>query len=520
MWKTIFIALSFLFLLITGCDLAGPPKQVLSVLAGSELKDLQPYFETIRKQTGIDLQMEYIGTLDGAEKLAGGAAYDLAWFSHAKYLTLLPETRNRLHAQEKIMLSPVILGVKKSKAEQWGWVGNNNIKWNDIAEKAAGGELAFAMTNPASSNSGFTSLLGVAAAFSGSSSALTSEEVNKQQLKSFFKGQKLTSGSSGWLAEAYVREQQNLDGLINYESVLMSLNDSNQLQEKLYLVYPQEGIVTADYPLMLLDRDKREAYNTLISYLKSEEFQKIVMERTSRRPVNPKVRLSGDFNSAMLVELPFPADRATIDRLIFSYLDEVRLPSSPIFVLDVSGSMKGERLDNLKIALRNLTGLDDSLTGKFARFREREQVTLLPFNQQTYPARTFVVDNIDAQGTRMEEIRQFVAGMQANGGTSIYAALMQAYTLAAAMKQQDSDRFYSIVLLSDGKNEAKMGFDDFRRYYRKLPPEVKEIKTFPILFGNAHKEEMQQVSELTGGRLFDGQTTSLASVFKKIRGYQ
>lgn len=518
--RTVVPILALFLFCISGCDFFSKPTIQLTVLAGSELKDLEPFFDTIHKKTGIELKMEYIGTLDGAEKLAEGAVYDLAWFSHGKYLSMLPQTKDRILAQEKIMLSPVVLGIKESKAKEWGWVSNTPIRWSDIAEKAANHELRYAMTNPAASNSGFTSLLGVAAAFSGGTSALTAADVDKEQLQRFFSGQKLTSGSSGWLAEAYVREQNKLDGLINYESVLMSLNDSGKLQEKLYLIYPTEGIVTADYPLMLLDNSKREQYTELIEFLKSEDFQKVIMDKTSRRPVNPKVKPSTAFGSTMLVELPFPADRNTVDSLIFSYLDEVRPPSSPIFMLDVSGSMRNQRIESLRLALKNLTGLDNSLTGKFSRFRVREQVVLMPFNHNTFKPTIVTIDSGKTDSQGMENIRQFVDSLKAEGGTAIYATLIEAYKLAGQQIQENPDRFYSIVLLSDGKNEHKAHYEDFERFYHSLPPSAQGVKTFTILFGNANKEEMHKVAELTGGRVFDGQTLSLASVFKKIRGYQ
>ena len=41
----------------------------LKVIAGSELKDIEPMLDTIKNKTGVQLQMEYIGTLDGAEKI-------------------------------------------------------------------------------------------------------------------------------------------------------------------------------------------------------------------------------------------------------------------------------------------------------------------------------------------------------------------------------------------------------------------------------------------------------------------
>ena len=72
--------------------------------------------------------MSYTGTLDGAERLMAGEQVDLAWFSHA-ISTSSSRKPGSILAQEKIMLSPVVLGVKQSKAEAWGWVDNPDLTW-------------------------------------------------------------------------------------------------------------------------------------------------------------------------------------------------------------------------------------------------------------------------------------------------------------------------------------------------------------------------------------------------------
>src|SRR5262245_27581195 len=102
------------------------------------------------------------------------------------------------------------------------------------------------MTNPAASNTGFSALLGLAAALSGKSDAIEASDVNGKQLGAFFKAQALTAGSSGWLADAYVKEQDRLDGMVNYASALLGLNRSGKLRERLALVIPKDGVISAD----------------------------------------------------------------------------------------------------------------------------------------------------------------------------------------------------------------------------------------------------------------------------------
>jgi Ca-activated chloride channel family protein len=509
--------------LLAGCESSTPDANspnTLTVLAGSEVKDLTPLLPDIKSATGVTLSMSYSGTLEGAEKIAGGAAADVAWFSSGHYLSLLPGAGSRVIAQQKIMLSPVIIGVKKSVADRFGWTDNPNVTWKDIEAKSADGSFHFAMTNPAASNSGLVALIGVASALSGSSDSIDTGTIDKTALRAFFKGQALTAGSSGFLADSYVRDQDTVDGIVNYESILMSLNAGGQLHEPLTLVYPSEGIVTADYPFMLLNAAKRDAYDKVVAYLRTPDVQKRIMTDTLRRPAIPGVPLDPRFTDRTLIELPFPARLETIDALITAYLDEVRRPASAIFVLDVSGSMEGDRLDQLKTAMKALTGTDASLTGKFARFRAHEQVTILTFATQVEDVREFTIDDTAPDGPDMTAIRTYIDGLHTYDRTGIYSALEQAYGIVATAQASDPNRLYSVVLMTDGENNEGIDPDQFARDYGSLAGPVRAVHTYTVLFGEGSKDAMSSIAALTGGTVFDATSTSLGTIFKQIRGYQ
>jgi Ca-activated chloride channel family protein len=279
-------------------------------------------------------------------------------------------------------------------------------------------------------------------------------------------------------------------------------------------------VVTADYPLILLEGGKREAYQRLVDYLRSADFQQWMMEETYRRPVLSQVKLSAKFPRGLILELPFPNSLATVNEILFAYLDEHRRPSHSFFVLDVSGSMGGERIKQLKQALLNLTGLDRSVTGQFARFRQRERVTFIEFNNQIRGINEYNISSRETGEADMQQIRNHVSGLRTGGGTAIYDALAKAYELAAQAMASDPDRFYSIVLMSDGQSNNGMNYRSFDKHYRRLPETMAQVRSFPVLFGESNDREMRKLAELTGGRVFDSRKHSLAHVFKKIRGYQ
>jgi Ca-activated chloride channel family protein len=505
-----------------GMSASLPPERTLTVLAGSELKDVEPLLPQLEQATGIRLKFEYSGTLDGVERIQSGEAFDSAWFSHAKYLMLDPTSRSKVKASEKIMLSPVVLGVKESRAKALGWAGRNDLTWKDIARAAETGQFSFAMTNPASSNSGFSALMGVAAAFAGKADALTEKDVAGLRLSGLFKGQKLTAGSSGWLAERFVAEQAGLDGMINYESVLLGLN-AGGLKDRMQLVYPQDGIITADYPLLLMNESKRPAYEKAVAWLKGETAQRWLMQNTQRRPVNPAVAADKAVFPAMLSELPFPGHIEVVNALLLSYLNDQRRPAHAFFVLDVSGSMEGERIGALRQAIASLAGQDQSLTGRFARFQNRERISFIPFSSEVESdllKQAEMGDTPARNDAALNDIRTYSGRLETRGGTALYDALAEAYRRAAVAMQTDPQRYYTIVAMTDGESNKGMDLQQFRAYYASLPEAVRRVRVFTVLFGDGNAEELQAVAELTGGKAFDSRKTPLALMFKGIRGYQ
>lgn len=529
----LFALFAALVVLLAGCGDSGPgaaaPTSTLTVLAGSELKDLTDpalgnLADDILRATGVKLAFTFSGSLDAVDRIRAGEAYDAVWLSHGKYLALTPGVKEKIRAQEKTMLSPVILALKESKAKQLGWIGNPDVTWRDIAKAAEAGKIGLAVTNPASSNTGFAAMVGLASALADKGDALAVADIKTERLAGFYKAQKLTSGSSGWLAEAYEREQDRLDGIVNYESVILSMNAGSRLKEKLVPIYPKEGIITADYPMMLLNDAQRASYEKVIAYVRDAPFQQAMMQKTLRRPVNSDVALAPAFPKALLVELPFPGSLDVIDALLAKFLSDIRNPGSAFFVVDTSGSMSTgspSRMEMAKTALLGLLGDDTSMTGRFARFQPREHIHLLRFSDRVEPTQRFVL------GTEPEKNRKVLQGMRASvgqlqpaGGTALFGAVAQAYREALEVRATSPGRYVTIVVLTDGQNTGDFRINDFRAMHQALPAEQRDIKVFPILFGEGNVDDMTALAELTGGRTFDARKHALSMVFKDIRGYQ
>jgi Ca-activated chloride channel homolog len=497
-----------------------PPAASFSILAGSELKDIETKFaDEIRSATGISLAFTYSGTLDAIDRLAAGDQFDAVWVSHGKYLAMNEALKGRIPAQEKIMLSPVLLGLKTSKAHEMGW-DMAEPTWKDISDATRNGKFTFGMTNPASSNTGLTAMIGLASALASNPESLTDADLKNPRLADFFHGQSLTSGSSGWLAESYERDQSRADGIINYESVLLSLNAGGKLAEPLTLVYPKEGIITADYPLMLLAAGKRADYDKLTAYLRTKDFQTRMSEKTLRRPVNPDAIAAASIPKRVLIELPFPGKASQIESLLDNFLSDVRIPGSSRYVLDLSGSMAGARIDSLKQAMLMLAS--EGQAERYARFLNREEVGIITFSSDTAPTQLFPMGTTAEQNAKARAaIARFVRPLDASGGTAIYSSVAKALTeLSQERENSKEKRYYTVVLMTDGENNRGLSRDEFRRWYAEKGASVAGIRVFPILFGEGDLKALTELADMTGGRVFDSRSKSLAAAFKEIRGYQ
>ena len=520
-----------------------PPAAVateFTVLATSDLRDVQPLEEMVLKATGVKLKFRFGGTMESTEAvLTGDAKAAAAWFANAKYLLASPEGQARVKLQEKIMLSPIAVGVSESDARKYGWDKPDlKLTWKDIAQAAKDGKLRYALSNPATSNQGFMALMGVVAAAGGKTEALNAADVNRGAIADFLKGYKIPGDNSTYLSEQFILQQgTKANAFINYESWLLSLNASGKLREKLRLIYPFEGVSTADYPFMLLDESRRADYLKVAEYLKGEAAQTWLARQTLRRPIKPDVAAKVEDllpKAGLQIELPFSPDRALADGLIAAYLNEFRTPIASTFVLDTSGSMQGGgRRQQLVQAMNYIAGADASLTGRIAKLTNREKVWLQPFSDTPYNRVGFevpgsaatakgVVEQADSDAKQkvLADVRDFAEGLQMKGGTALYDAVYESLQHMLAERNKNPKYQYSVVAFTDGENNKGRNLEQFKRAYATLPEDVKAIPVFWVLFGEANEAALKELAQLTGGQVFDARKRSLYSVFKDIRAYQ
>lgn len=465
-----------LLLVLAACTSVTSEPVRLRVLASPELADLGPVLTELKRATGVELAMEHRGTVEASRSLAG---FDLAWLSTNRFLRL----RDAEPAlSTSIMLSPVVLGVRPGKRSVLG----EQPTWADVADRAALGEFRFGMADPRVSGGGMAALIGVATAAAGTGAALRTEDVSCDRIQGFLAGRGFSAADP---VDEFVRS--GVDGVVAHESELLALNASGRLSAPLEIVYPRDGIVLSDYPLMLVEPAHRAAYDRIVAWLRSAEAQQMISERTFRRPVDPATPRGEKLRADIGTALYFPSSQEVIDRLLVFH-DRAGEGRQVIFVLDYSTSMRGARIAGLREAFASLNGFD--------RFYVGETVTIVRFAGTVLQERSITV-----RGKQdLDALLAVVASDDLRDHTAIWGALDHALRLARGEA--------SVVLMTDGENNAGPSVNEFLRVGRG------EVPVYPIRFGEADRAELDRVAQASGGRLVEAGAKSLLEAVREIRG--
>lgn len=466
------------------------------------------------KENNIKVVVSYADDLEAMDVLKE-EEYDALWMSNSIWLYMLDGVK--VINSKSISVNPVVMGIKKSKAETLGFV-NNDIYNKDIMNAIKDGKLKYVMTSVTKTNTGLTAYLGFLNSLAGSPEILSMDMLDneelKSNLKSLFSGVLRVSGSDTFLEDMFL-SSDSYEAVIASESSLININKElvSNNKEPLYLLYPVDGVAINDSPFAYIDNDqnKLEQFNKLQSYLLSNESQKKLQEfgkRTWYGGTNTKANKDtfnpswGINTSKYLIPLKYPS-KDVMNKALAIYIDELRKPSSVAFCLDYSGSMYGSGEEELKNAMKYILNKDEA-SKDLLQFSENDLITVIPFdsyNQGILKSKS---------GTDTSDLIHTIEGITPGGGTNIYDCAME------ALNQVDSvgdDYTKTVILMTDGESN--------RGSYQALAREYNSHKNIPIysiMFGNSNDEQLNEIASLTNAKVFDGKT-SLIRAFKEVRSY-
>lgn len=488
------------------------------IIASSENEDLENIILDYAEKEGIEVKIDYSGTLDIMEKLNSGEEYDAVWASNSIWLYMLNsdiKTKN----SEATSTNPVVFAVKKSKANELGFIGKD-IYTEDIINSIESGKLKFSMANPTQTNSGATAYLGLLYSIAGSPEVLKKEHIQdenvKKRLVNLFTGLERSSGSEDFLEEMFLNG--SYEAVVTYESSIININKKLEQEgkETLYVLYPIDGVSISDSPFAFINNGidgKEEEFLKLQKYILSNDGQK-ELAKTGRRTWYGGINLNADketFNpdwgidtTRYIVPIKFPST-TIIQEALAMYQTELRKPVHTVFGLDYSGSMAGSGYEELTAAMEYI--LDEEKAKKdLLQYSEKDKITVIPFS-------TNVIDVWNTtNGINTDFLINSILALSPRGSTNIYDTSIEALRI---LSNEDLNKYnVSVILMTDG--QSNMGdFSSLEKYYHLIN---KQIPIYSITFGDAYEYELQNIARLTNAKVFDGKV-DLLKAFKEVRGY-
>ena len=534
--RTALIGLLAPALLLTGCGGApGEPQAeeqsqdtsseilkadgTIRILSGSENEELEAVIDECSQATGVEIEMDYKGSVDIMRALESGAEeYDAVWPASSIWLSMGDVNHLVKHSQS-ISMTPVVFGIRDSLAEELGFKGKD-VSVKDILAAIQGGKMSFCMTSATQSNSGASAYIGFLYALLGKQEGMTAEDFQGEQLRAditgLLGGVERSSGSSDWLKDLFLKE--DYDAMVNYECLIIDANRQleSEGKEPLYIVYPYDGLSIADSPLGYVDHgdsQKEEAFQAVQQYLLSKEAQSEI-EATGRRiSANGVSDENKDvFNEEWGVDterILSPIQMPDADVLMEAlnlYQTSFKKPSLNIYCLDFSGSMEGTGEAQLKDAMSQIL-LQENASRNFLQANAGEVNEVIFFDNTILDIERAADDSDEA----LAQLYQKVADFQIAGGTDIYNAAAQALAEASSY---DLEKYTpAIILMTDGVSDYN--YQTFQEAWDTLGIDV---PVFSITFGAADPTQLEELAEATGGRVFDG-TQDLTEAFRSVKGY-
>ena len=498
---------------------AGKGKTVLRILSGSENRELEDIIADCANKENIKIEIDYKGSIDIMRELKDGAPdYDAVWPASSIWISLGDEKHLVKH-NASVSLTPVAFGIRKSLAQELGFIGRD-VSVQDILAAIREGEMSFCMTSATQSNSGASSYIGFLYALLGKQDGMTLGDLENKdlqiQIQELLSGVERSSGSSDWLKELFLT--RDYDAMVNYECLIIDANEQLEKENKepLYIVYPYDGLSIADSPLGYVDHQdkaKEEAFLAVKQYLLSEKAQSAI-EATGRRiSINSVSEKNADIfrsdwgvdTKRILSPIQMP-EAEVLMKALNIYQTNFKKPSLNIYCLDFSGSMSGDGQVQLKQAMEQIL-IQENAEKNLLQANEGEVNIVIIFDSEVKD----VLYAADSSAEALEELYRQVEKQETGGGTNIYAAVEEALKLASDYEL--SQYTPAVILMTDGQSRNYM--DEFAESYKNYNL---DIPVFSITFGDADREQLEEITVLTGARVFDG-TENLSEAFRSVKGY-
>ncbi|MGC8872934.1 MAG: extracellular solute-binding protein [Chloroflexia bacterium] len=433
---------------------------------------------------------------------------------------------------QPLVVSPLVIAMWEEYARAMGYP-EREIGWREIISATLDprgwgayghpewGAFTLGHTNPYFSNSGLLSIAAEGYAAAGKVRDLSPEDLARPSVRAFVQEIEQAIVHYGESTEYFARQMAArgpgyASAVVLEEQTVVRLNAGayGALPQRLVAIYPREGTFWSDHPFVILrgewvDPEEQAAALLLRDFILSRPAQEQALA-AGFRPAETAIPLTGSmidpaygvdpFQPRTVLEVP----SARVTAALLQTWQGVRKRVNVLLVVDVSGSMEGEKLaavqDGLKLFLSNLA--DDDSVGVLTF---NDEITQLSPMGPLGPKR----------GRLAEEIDRLEAGYK----TILHEVTLEALRQANAV--YDPNRINAVVLMSDGLDTAsRIGKRQMLQEVERYARSPRAIRIFTIAYGgDADRELLEQIATLTGGRMVEGTPENIRRVYVILSSY-
>ncbi len=409
-------------------------------------------------------------------------------------------------------LSPIVIAMWESRAAGMGYP-RKALGWRDLMKRASK-DPGFKWSHPSATTA--SGLLATTAEFyagAGKKTNLTKKDLEAERTIEYVKTIEATVERYGGESEDRVAIRMlaegghPLDAFVAQEQMVIYFN-RNTSGEKLVAIYPKEGTFWMDHPLVLLDgpwvkEEQKRTFREFAAFVRKPEQQQLVL-REGYRPAEVAVSLEAEgslirpeYNvdpkqPKTLLKVP-PAGVVEIIRELWRL---TKKPANIYLVVDVSGSMKGEKLSGAKGALLSFI---DQIEGS------RDRVALLAFSDD--------VREIQGLGQLDRTFGASIRGLTAGGGTMLYDAVAHAFEKLE--QQHDPQRINVIVAMTDGQSQGDIAVLESRVRQADFP-----VLIFTVAYGeDADLDVLQRIARMGDGQAYPSDPKTIEKLYQLLSAF-
>ena len=368
-----------------------------------------------------------------------------------------PDASSIVGTTVRFATTPVVIATWKGRE---GELGNSDERgWAALLRKASeDANYKWSHGSPRASASGMLALVAEFYAGAGKAFGLSKADADQESVRKYVAQLERTIARYGGESDAALVEYLLKEGERGLSALVMpeaSAFDFNQRSKgaKLYAIQPVEGTLMLDHPLILLETAKltpelRRAFLDFARFLTGSEAQALVVKH-GYRPVDLTIDMARSPLAAEGISTAQPRLLQMPSAGVLSYLRSawasgLKRRANIMLVVDVSGSMEGEKIQRTKEALVSFIKQVPS---------DEERVGLSIFSSDY---RELVP--LGRLGENRSALLAQIDQLDAGGSTSLYYSIWRAHRLLA--QQADPERINVVVAMTDGQENSSSNFNN------------------------------------------------------------